>query len=114
VRLGIAHSLENDPFCRPQSHGHVWTVTLEFGSDDRRFAEGLPGAPRIQARLAFKAVIAEYIGRDLNLMIGAGEPTVAGLAAVLAERLSMQIPTIQRLEVIDTDDGFGEIIRYPS
>ena len=85
-----SHMVKNPLRCSKQ-HGHSFEVTARVQGDYQ---------PEVQEEL--EVLLRELDGRDLNVMMIAGDPSVTGIAAWIMERLLHLHPRLVRVQVTDS------------
>jgi 6-pyruvoyltetrahydropterin/6-carboxytetrahydropterin synthase len=94
--FSASHVVKGHPNCG-RVHGHLWRceVTIKAGQDP---ATGdLVGLPELAQ--AVQRFCSELDLEDVNAMFPASQPTAAGVALALRERLSLQFRTIEVVQV---------------
>ena len=94
--FSAAHLIDGHPRCG-RNHGHRWriAVTVKAGQDP---ASGdLVGLPELEVAVA--TIAREFDREDLNDMLVGGQPTAAGLALNVRERLALRFLGVQRVQV---------------
>ena len=102
VPFNAAHRLPSEPG-HENNHGHTYRVTVV---EEVRFdlaAKRLARAPE-QLRTDLESLLIEVNGRDLNEQLYGTEPSLAGIAAWLMERLLMEHPNIITIDVEEIPD----------
>lgn len=105
TRFGASHQLDEHPTCW-RDHGHQYTVRLTWAGEPGQW--GYPvDIERMDAALA---VVNELSNRNLNNMLPASPPSVAGIAAYLLERTRM-LGAI-KVEVHESDTGLTGVAEH--
>jgi 6-pyruvoyl-tetrahydropterin synthase len=108
VGFPASHVLAKHPVCG-KSHGHQYTVSVTFSGPPLKDNWGLPATDETMGRAM--AIVRELAYRDLNQMIPAGTPSVAGIAAYLLERLRVLGVIAVKVHESDTDiEGTAEYL----
>lgn len=94
--FSASHMVKGHPRCG-RNHGHRWriAVTIKAGQDP---ASGdLVGLPELAD--AIEVIAGELDREDLNDMLVGGQPTAAGLALNVRERLALKFTKIERVQI---------------
>lgn len=97
--LAVTHHVPGLPGHAERPHPHLWTVRGEFEGDPIA-AEGMAVVGAAEAT-RFRRLLYEYQSGDLNVLVGAGIPSMEGFALHLMERCSGGCPSLRRIAIFD-------------
>lgn len=106
--LDAGHQVAEVPECEHEGHGHrfIITVTSKAILDAKRAS--LPSLYDLGAEL--ELTLGELVGKSLNMMMSAAEPTGPNLALWVLERMSARFQKIVEVSVA-TDPEHRYVVR---
>lgn len=111
VGFGASHVLKDHPTCG-RMHGHSYYVRVTFTGDPEPTNWSFPFVARPEDITKVLGIVLELSSKHLNDMIPAGNPSAAGVAGYLLERL--QIHGVTKVEVHESDtDVTATVERLP-
>lgn len=105
--LDAGHQLPDVAACRHE-HGHRFTVTVVCRGTIDAKRGSLPSLYELGDEL--EAILGELVGKNLNKMMVAAEPTGPNLAAWVLERITVNFPKVVEVAVA-TDPGHRYVMR---
>jgi len=95
--IDVMHRVDGLGECGGRTHPHQLIVSVTVEGDPQA-AEGMAVITAADSK-KIRAIIDEYADRDINPLLGASVPSIAGLTMVLMERMSM-IPGVTGVSVV--------------
>jgi 6-pyruvoyl-tetrahydropterin synthase len=100
--FSASHTVKGDPRCG-RKHGHRWRVVVEIKVGQDPVTGELIDLSKLAGSV--EQFCAEMHREDVNDMLPAGQPTAAGVALAVRERLAMTFRTIVSVTVWMDDEA---------